>query len=447
MNNNSNVLTIGTESTGDLESTKARKEYSVFDLEKHLQKILLNGGKPLANVCDEESVRSFSAKEIKKNGYYYEFGPADKINGWMVSGPAFDAKGILGRLKKVIGKEHWISDNFEFENHMRKLLLNGEKPKELDEESIGRFAATEIMRNGKQYYEFVPDGYKTGVIISGCSFLPKDMVFRVKKKIAKEHWNLCFLCMEKPSLGKRVYHMFVTNEMDIEKDYLKVRKTYEKNKDIVIVDQLTLYTLSHECRAPVSANISDSSAPPVLNISGRAKSEWNAPRIRGKKKPPPVLDAPKVNPNTFPAILSRILLKTDAPPVAPPKFNPADGTQYLCFLCLEKPESRKRVYHMFITTEKKLASDYEHTRKLYENRKEYIYTNNISVETVCARALYRRVQKKFMDVHWNKLGNVFETDMVGRSDVWGISNRVYALRIEEHERLFNYIKFLSSTKS
>jgi len=37
--------------------------------------------------------------------------------------------------------------------------------------------------------------------------------------------------------------MFVTNEMDIEKDYLKVRKTYEKRKDIVVVDQLTLYTL------------------------------------------------------------------------------------------------------------------------------------------------------------------------------------------------------------
>lgn len=77
---------------------------------------------------------------------------------------------------------------FEFENHMRKLLLNGEKPKDLDEKSIGRFAATEITRNGKQYYEFAPDGYKIGVIISGCSFLPKDMVFRVKKKIAKEHW-------------------------------------------------------------------------------------------------------------------------------------------------------------------------------------------------------------------------------------------------------------------
>ncbi|XP_043643111.1 uncharacterized protein LOC122613146 [Drosophila teissieri] len=77
---------------------------------------------------------------------------------------------------------------FEFENHMRKLLLNGEKPKELDKNSIERFEATEIMRNGKQYYEFFPGRCATGVIISGCSFLPKDMVFRVKKKINKEHW-------------------------------------------------------------------------------------------------------------------------------------------------------------------------------------------------------------------------------------------------------------------
>nr|NP_001137731.1 uncharacterized protein Dmel_CG42362, isoform A [Drosophila melanogaster]NP_001286687.1 uncharacterized protein Dmel_CG42362, isoform B [Drosophila melanogaster]ACL83185.1 uncharacterized protein Dmel_CG42362, isoform A [Drosophila melanogaster]AGK45243.1 IP15503p1 [Drosophila melanogaster]AHN56482.1 uncharacterized protein Dmel_CG42362, isoform B [Drosophila melanogaster] len=111
MNNNSNVLTIGTESTGDFESTKTRNEYSVSDFEKHLQKILLNGGKPLTNVCDEGSVERFAAKEIKKNGYYYEFGPADKINGWMISGPTFDSKGILGRLKNVIGKEHWISKN------------------------------------------------------------------------------------------------------------------------------------------------------------------------------------------------------------------------------------------------------------------------------------------------------------------------------------------------
>ncbi|XP_017054181.1 uncharacterized protein LOC108096806 [Drosophila ficusphila] len=185
---------------------------------------------------------------------------------------------------------------------------------------------------------------------------------------------------------------------------------------------------------------------PVLNISGRVKPNRTTPRIRGKKKSAaPISEAPKVNPNTFPEILSRILLKSTVPPA--PKPNIAEETQYLCFLCLEKPASRKRVYHMFITTEKELGKDYNHTRSLYENRKEYKYVNNISVQTVCARALYRRVQKKFTDVEWNKLGNVFETDMIGHKDVWGISDRVHALRIEEHERLFNYIKFLNSMKS
>ncbi|KAI8035877.1 hypothetical protein M5D96_011308 [Drosophila gunungcola] len=100
---------------------------------------------------------------------------------------------------------------------------------------------------------------------------------------------------------------------------------------------------------------------------------------------------------------------------------------------------------MFITTEKDIGKEYDHTRRLYENRKEYKYVNNISVQSVCARSLYRRVQKKFTDVKWNKLGNVFETDMIGHRDVWGISDRVYALRIEEHERLFNYIKFINSS--
>ncbi|XP_016977132.1 uncharacterized protein LOC108043093 [Drosophila rhopaloa] len=200
---------------------------------------------------------------------------------------------------------------------------------------------------------------------------------------------------------------------------------------------------------PLSASSpkTESSAEvPVLNISGRVKPNLNTPRIRGKKKPAPTIpEAPKVNPTTFPVILSRILLKSNVPPVNAPKVNPADDIQYLCFLCLEKPASRKRVYHMFITTEKDLGRDYEHTRRLYENRKEYKNVNNISVQTVCARALYRRVQKKFTDVQWNKLGNVFETDMVGLSDVWGISDRVYAMRTEEHERLFNYIKFMNSS--
>ncbi|KAH8253598.1 hypothetical protein KR032_006179 [Drosophila birchii] len=181
----------------------------------------------------------------------------------------------------------------------------------------------------------------------------------------------------------------------------------------------------------------------VLNISGRVKRDPDAPRKRGKKKAaPPPSEVPKVNPTSFPGILSRILLKTDVPPP-----SVADHTQKLCFLCLEKPASRKRVYHMFLSNAKDLGKDYEHTRLLYEKRKEYKYVNNITVECPSSRALYRRVQKEFTDVQWNKQGNVFETEMIGHNDVWGISDRVYALRLEEIERFFNYIKFMSATKS
>ncbi|KAH8308948.1 hypothetical protein KR059_003655 [Drosophila kikkawai] len=186
---------------------------------------------------------------------------------------------------------------------------------------------------------------------------------------------------------------------------------------------------------------------PVLNISGRVKRDPNAPRKRGKKKAAPAPEAPKVNPTTFPVILSRILLKTNVPAENSPKINEGDYSQKLCFLCLEKPASRKRAYHMFLSNEKDLGKDYEHTRRLYENRKEYNYVNNITVECPCARALYRRVQNEFTEYQWNKLGNVFETDIIGKSDVWSISSRVFAMRVEENERLFNYIKFLSSTKS
>ncbi|KAH8401713.1 hypothetical protein KR009_007496 [Drosophila setifemur] len=196
---------------------------------------------------------------------------------------------------------------------------------------------------------------------------------------------------------------------------------------------------------PQSNTKTDSSEAPVLIISGRSRV-INTPRIRGKKKAP-VPEPPKVNPTTFPAILSKILLKTKVPPENDPKINPCDYSPRLCFLCLEKPESRKRVYHMFISTEKDLGRDYERTRKLYENRKEFKYENNITVEAPCARSLYRLVQKRFTDVVWNKQGNVFETEKIGLTDVWGISNRVYALREEEVERLFNYVKFVSTTKS
>ncbi|XP_032571810.1 uncharacterized protein LOC116800512 [Drosophila sechellia] len=99
-----------------------------------------------------------------------------------------DTEELYNKLQKTSNPKAYFE--FEFENHMRKLLLNGKKPKELDEKSIqiGRFVAAEITRNGKQYYEFGPDRYETGVIVSVCSFVPNDMVFRVKNKIAKEHW-------------------------------------------------------------------------------------------------------------------------------------------------------------------------------------------------------------------------------------------------------------------
>ncbi|KAH8305975.1 hypothetical protein KR018_007797 [Drosophila ironensis] len=199
--------------------------------------------------------------------------------------------------------------------------------------------------------------------------------------------------------------------------------------------------------ASAANQIIESSDGPVLNISGRPKPNRETPRIRGKKKKAtPVQEAPKINHTTFPVILSKILLKSDVPPENATKVKPSDNSPRLCFLCLTKPEARKRAYHMFISTEKNLGRDYERTRKLYENKKDYNYVNNITVDTACAHALYRRVQREFTDVVWNKQGNVFETDD-SRADVWGISDRVYALRHGELERLINYIKFMSTTKS
>ncbi|KAH8305881.1 hypothetical protein KR018_000788 [Drosophila ironensis] len=77
---------------------------------------------------------------------------------------------------------------FEFERHLRKILLNGETPKPPDDGVIERFAATEIMRKGKQYYEFGPDNFKAGTMFSGPSFNPKQVVARLRQKIGKEHW-------------------------------------------------------------------------------------------------------------------------------------------------------------------------------------------------------------------------------------------------------------------
>ncbi|XP_052843191.1 uncharacterized protein LOC128256705 [Drosophila gunungcola] len=64
-----------------------------------------------------------------------------------------------------------------------------------------------------------------------------------KINLADFEQNLCLLSLEKPADRKRVYHMFVSNEKELEKDCQKVRKMYENRKDIRIVDQMILYTL------------------------------------------------------------------------------------------------------------------------------------------------------------------------------------------------------------
>jgi len=90
------------------------------------------------------------------------------------------------KVQKTSNPEAYFE--FEFDKHIQKLLLDGVKPQKPDETCVGRFAATETMRNGKQYYEFGPDNFKNGSIISVVSFSPKDMLLRVKNRIGKENW-------------------------------------------------------------------------------------------------------------------------------------------------------------------------------------------------------------------------------------------------------------------
>nr|XP_017018886.1 uncharacterized protein LOC108072322 [Drosophila kikkawai] len=153
----------------------------------------------------------------------------------------------------------------------------------------------------------------------------------------------------------------------------------------------------------------------------------------------------KVNVDTFPSILSKVMLKSSIPP-GPPNDDIWIYTQILCFLYMEKPATRKCVYHMFLSTEKYKQNDFDRVRKMYENRKDLQIVDQLTENALCARTLYRRVQKMFPKAIWNKQGNVFEVDMSAKNDPWAISRRLNKKRDEEHELLFNYIKYLSVTK-
>ncbi|KAH8358327.1 hypothetical protein KR084_012730 [Drosophila pseudotakahashii] len=202
-----------------------------------------------------------------------------------------------------------------------------------------------------------------------------------------------------------------------------------------------------------SSNPKPSEAP-VLNISGKVEPNLTTHRIRGKKKAEPapptiplVPEPPKINPTSFPFIIGRILLKTNDPPAPVAKVNPSDFEQFLCLLVMEKPSSRKLVYHMFVSNEKELEGDYLKVRKIYEIKKDIKILEHFTLNTLCARSMYHRVQKKLTDVKWNKQRNIFEITKIGDRDIWNLKQKLYQLEIEEREKLLNYAKFLSATNS
>ncbi|XP_016929747.2 uncharacterized protein [Drosophila suzukii] len=70
---------------------------------------------------------------------------------------------------------------------------------------------------------------------------PPEPVSKMNLSDFKQY--LCLLCMDKPSKRKLVSHMFISNEKELDSDFLKVRKIYENRKDLKILEQVTVYTL------------------------------------------------------------------------------------------------------------------------------------------------------------------------------------------------------------
>ncbi|KAH8421545.1 hypothetical protein KR009_000670 [Drosophila setifemur] len=153
----------------------------------------------------------------------------------------------------------------------------------------------------------------------------------------------------------------------------------------------------------------------------------------------------KINATTFPVILSKVMLNGNIPPTPPKQDEIWKYTQLLCILCLEKPATRKRVYHMFIPTGDVQIDVYERVKKKYENRKDIKIVGQLTECTLCARTLCRRIQKMFKNAKWNKSRNIFELDMDADADVSDVSRRLNAIRKEEEEKLLKYIMYSSVT--
>lgn len=179
-------------------------------------------------------------------------------------------------------------------------------------------------------------------------------------------------------------------------------------------------------------------SPPVLNISGRDPNYRRAPRSKKKNKnkakdlSPP---SNKFDAYRFPSLLGRIMLKSN---------NAIFGTtykdKYLGTLCLVNNKTNARVYHMFPTNGEDIGKDYDRANEIYRNSKEFTVKNNITVYTICALSLARRVQNSFTDYKWNKEGNIFEAPP--GTDEWIMSGKLHALHRLEVLKLINFLKFL-----
>lgn len=178
---------------------------------------------------------------------------------------------------------------------------------------------------------------------------------------------------------------------------------------------------------------------PVLNISGRDPNH-RAPRINKKKKK--AKDTPVTNKfdvKQFPSYLGRIMFKSDGA-----TFPTTYKDKYLGTLCLVNNKTNGRVYHMFPTNGEELRKDYDQANEMYRNSKDFTIKNNITVYTICAVTLARRVQNTFTDYKWNKEGNIFEAPP--GTDEWIMSTKLHELHRLEILKLFNYIKFLMQNK-
>ncbi|XP_030383172.1 uncharacterized protein LOC115630669 [Scaptodrosophila lebanonensis] len=176
---------------------------------------------------------------------------------------------------------------------------------------------------------------------------------------------------------------------------------------------------------------------PVLNISGKLKPSQ-------KRRKAPLSSAEEVNVNTFPLILSRILLKSDEGPLHPPSKE--NWLQYVGVLCLFNKISNAHMYHIFCTTEKYVGIDYEKVSLLYKKKPHICEQNRITQPAICARALCLRIRNTFKEYKWNNEGNVFETLPGAHHNVGMISARIHEMGKEELKKLLYYLRFLYATK-